>query len=412
VIAYNIFIFVYPKTNNMNLHEYQSKSLLKKFGVAVPEGVVVDSASAAVDAAHFIHDKTGSEIWAVKAQIHAGGRGKGGGVKIAQSFEELKKHASNIIGMQLVTPQTGPQGKKVLKVLIEQNIYYKGETEPHEFYVGILLNRKIGRNMIVYSPQGGMSIEDVAAETPELIFREEIDPQIGLAPFQCRKIAFNLGLEGQANREMINFVNALYKAYMGLDATLVEINPVMKTSDNKIIAADAKVVIDNNALFRHPDIAAMRDLNEEDPNEVEAGSFGLNYVKLNGNVGCMVNGAGLAMATMDIIKLSGGEPANFLDVGGSANSKRVEEAFRIILKDQNVKAILVNIFGGIVRCERVANGIVDAYKNIGEINIPIIIRLQGTNAEIAKKIIDDSGLKVFSAIMLQDAAELITKALS
>ncbi|MFH0867346.1 MAG: ADP-forming succinate--CoA ligase subunit beta [Bacteroidota bacterium] len=396
----------------MNLHEYQSKSLLKKFGVAVPESIVVDSAAAAVDAAHIINNKTGSEIWAVKAQIHAGGRGKGGGVKIAKSYEDVKKYASDIIGMQLVTPQTGPHGKKVFRLLVEQNIYYKGETEPHEFYVGILLNRKIGRNMIVYSPQGGMSIEDVAADTPELIFREEIDPQIGLAPFQCRKIAFNLGLEGAANREMTNFVDALYKAYAGLDATLVEINPVMKTSDNKIIAADAKMVIDNNALFRHPDIAAMRDLNEEDPNEVEAGNFGLNYVKLDGNVGCMVNGAGLAMATMDIIKLSGGEPANFLDVGGSADAKRVEEAFRIILKDPNVKAILVNIFGGIVRCDRVANGIVDAYKNIGEINIPIIVRLQGTNAETAKKIIDESGLKVFSAIKLQDAAELVTKVLS
>lgn len=396
----------------MNLHEYQSKSLLKKFGVAVPEGVVVNSVTAAVDAAHVIHDKTGSDVWAVKAQIHAGGRGKGGGVKIAKSYDEVKKYATGIIGMQLVTPQTGPKGKKVLRVLVEQNIYYKGETEPREFYIGILLNRKIGRNMIVYSPQGGMSIEDVAAENPDLIFREKIDPEIGLAPFQCRKIAFNLGLEGQANREMVQFIDALYKAYIGLDASLVEINPVMKTSDNKVIAADAKVVIDNNALFRHPDIASMRDLNEEDPNEVEAGNYGLNYVKLDGNVGCMVNGAGLAMATMDIIKLSGGEPANFLDVGGSANAKSVEEAFRIILKDPNVKAILVNIFGGIVRCDRVANGIVDACKNIGEINIPIIVRLQGTNAEIAKKIIDESGLKVFSAIKLQDAADLVTKILA
>jgi succinyl-CoA synthetase beta subunit len=313
--------------------------------------------------------------------------------------------------MQLVTPQTGPAGKKVLRVLVEQNVYYKGETEPKEFYVGILLNRQAGRNMIVYSPQGGMSIEDVAAQTPELIYKEEIDPKIGLQAFQCRKVAFNLGLDGAAYKEMVSFVNSLYNAYKGLDATLVEINPVIKTSDNKVIAADAKVTIDNNALFRHQDISAMRDFNEEDPMEVEAGSFGLNFVKLDGNVGCMVNGAGLAMATMDIIKLSGGEPANFLDVGGTANSKRVEEAFRIILKDSNVKAILVNIFGGIVRCDRVANGIVDAYKNIGEIKVPIIVRLQGTNAEEAKKIIDDSGLKVFSAIQLQDAAELVTKAL-
>ena len=395
----------------MNLHEYQSKSILKKLGVAVPEGIVADTADTAEEAAHVIQSKTGSEVWAVKAQIHAGGRGKGGGVKIAKNFNEVKQFANNILGMQLVTPQTGPAGKKVYRVLIEQNVYYKGETEPKEFYIGILLNRQAGRNMIVYSPQGGMSIEDVAAQTPELIFKEEIDPKIGLQPFQCRKIAFNLKLEGVAYREMISFVNSLYNAYVAIDASLVEINPVIKTSDNKIIAADAKVTVDNNALFRHTDISAMRDFNEEDPMEVEAGSFGLNFVKLDGNVGCMVNGAGLAMATMDIIKLSGGEPANFLDVGGTANSKRVEEAFRIILKDQNVKAILVNIFGGIVRCDRVANGIVDAYKNIGEIKIPIIVRLQGTNATEAKKIIDDSGLKVFSAIQLQDAAELVTQAL-
>jgi len=396
----------------MNLHEYQGKSLLKKFGVAVPEGIVVDSPKAAVDAAHVLQSKTGFEIWAVKAQIHAGGRGKGGGVKIAKTLTEVENYAANILGMQLITPQTGPAGKKVRKVLVEQNVYYKGETETKEFYISILLNRQAGRNMIVYSPQGGMSIEDVAAETPELIFKEEIDPIIGLQAFQCRKIAFNLGLEGAANKEMISFVNSLYKAYIGIDATLVEINPVIKASDNRIFAADAKVVIDNNALFRHPDISIMRDLNEEDPMEVEAGSFGLNFVKLNGNVGCMVNGAGLAMATMDIIKLSGGEPANFLDVGGSANAKRVEEAFRIILKDPNVKAILVNIFGGIVRCDRVANGIVDAYKNIGAIKVPIIVRLQGTNAEEAKKIIDKSGLKVFSAIQLQDAAELVKKAVA
>jgi succinyl-CoA synthetase beta subunit len=396
----------------MNLHEYQSKSLLKKFNVAVPEGKVVNTPAAAVDAARMLQNKIGSEVWAVKAQIHAGGRGKGGGVKIAKSIDEVKLHASNILGMQLVTPQTGAVGKKVNQVLIEQNIYYKGETEPKEFYIGILLNRQTGRNIIMYSPQGGMSIEDVAAATPELIFKEEIDPKVGLQVFQCRKVAFNLGLEGAANKEMISFVNSLYNAYCGLDATLIEINPVIKTSDNKVYAADAKVTIDNNSLFRHADILEMRDLNEEDPMEVEAGSFGLNFVKLDGNVGCMVNGAGLAMATMDIIKLSGGEPANFLDVGGTANAKRVEEAFRIILKDSNVKAILVNIFGGIVRCDRVANGIVDAYKNIGEIKVPIIVRLQGTNAVEAKKIIDDSGLKVFSAIQLQDAAELVTKAIA
>jgi len=396
----------------MNLHEYQGKSLLKRYGVAVPEGIVADTPDAAVEAAKIIQEKTGCEIWAVKAQIHAGGRGKGGGVKIAKSLEEVKLFAGNIIGMQLVTPQTTAAGKKVHKVLVEQNIYYKGESEPKEFYISILLNRKAGRNMIIYSPQGGMSIEDVAAETPELIFKEEIDPILGIQPFQCRKVAFNLGLQGNANKEMVAFVKSLYNAYIGIDASLVEINPLMKTSDNRIIAADAKVTVDNNALFRHADIVEMRDLNEEDPTEVEAGKFDLNYVKLDGNVGCMVNGAGLAMATMDIIKLSGGEPANFLDVGGSASAKRVEEAFRIILKDVNVKAILVNIFGGIVRCDRVATGIVDAYKNIGEINIPIIIRLQGTNAEAGKQIIDESGLKVFSAIQLQDAAELVTRALA
>lgn len=393
----------------MNLHEYQAKSLLKTFGVAIPEGIVADTPDAAVDAAHMLLDKTGSEVWAVKAQIHAGGRGKGGGVKIAHSLNEVKEFAGKILGMQLVTPQTGPAGKKVMRVLVEQNIYYKGETEPREFYVGILLNRHTASNMIVYSPQGGMSIEEVAAETPELIFKEEIDPKVGLQAFQCRKIGFNLGLSGLALKEMSAFISSLYKAYISLDASMIEINPVIKTSDNKIFAADAKVTIDNNALFRHPDIASMRDFNEEDPMEVEAGSFGLNFVKLDGNVGCMVNGAGLAMATMDIIKLSGGEPANFLDVGGSANAKRVEEAFRIILKDPNVKVILVNIFGGIVRCDRVAQGIVDAYKNIGEISIPIIARLQGTNADEAKKIINDSGLKVYAATQLQEAADLVTK---
>ena len=395
----------------MNLHEYQAKSLLKKFGVSTPEGIVVDTPEAAIEAANILTEKTGTKVWAVKAQIHAGGRGKGGGVKIAKSLDEVKLHANNILGMQLVTPQTSATGKKVFRVLIEQNVYYKGESEPKEFYVSILLNRQTGRNMIIYSPQGGMSIEEVADQTPELIFKEEIDPKVGLLSFQCRRIAFNLNLGGQAFKEMVSFIDSLYQAYIGIDASLIEINPVIKTSDNKIFAADAKVAVDNNALFRHPDISTMRDFHEEDPIEVEAGSFGLNYVKLDGNVGCMVNGAGLAMATMDIIKLCGGEPANFLDVGGSANSKRVEEAFRIILKDTNVKAILVNIFGGIVRCDRVANGIVDAYKNIGKIDVPIIVRLQGTNAEEAKKIIDDSGLKVYSAITMHDAAELVSEKL-
>ncbi len=393
----------------MNLHEYQSKSLLKKFGVQIPEGVMVQTPDAAVHAAIVIQNNTGTNIWAIKAQVHAGGRGKGGGVKIAQNINEVRTYASAILGMQLVTPQTGPLGKKVLRLLVEQNVYYKGASEIKEFYIGILLNRQSGKTMIVYSPQGGMSIEEVAEKSPQLIFKEEINHAVGIQLFQCRKIAFNLGLEGPSFKEMIVFLNSLYNAYIALDATLVEINPVIKTSDHKIIAADAKLTIDNNALYRHEDIASMRDYNEEDPMEVEAGSFGLNFVKLNGNVGCMVNGAGLAMATMDIIKLSGGEPANFLDVGGSANAKRVEEAFRIILKDENVKAILVNIFGGIVRCDRVANGIVDAYKNIGEIKLPIIVRLQGTNAEEAKKIIEESGLKVYAAIQLQDAADLIKK---
>ncbi|MBP7498078.1 MAG: ADP-forming succinate--CoA ligase subunit beta [Bacteroidales bacterium] len=395
----------------MNLHEYQSKNIMKQFGVRVPAGIVADTPKDAVSAASIIQENTGTNIWAVKAQIHAGGRGKGGGVKIAKSLEEVEKYAKNILGMQLVTPQTGPCGKKVRRVLIEQNIYYPGDYDIKELYISILLNRQSKQNMIMYSPRGGMDIEQVAEETPELIYKEEIDPKVGLRQFQCRKIAFNLSLSGQAFTEMTKFVEGLYKAYFKNDATLFEINPVVKTSDNKIFAADAKVSIDNNALFRHPDIVEMRDLNEEDPMEIEAGSFGLNFIKLNGNVGCMVNGAGLAMATMDIIKLSGGEPANFLDVGGSADAKRVEAAFRIILKDTSVKAILINIFGGIVRCDRVAKGIVDAYKNIGEITIPIIVRLQGTNAEEAKTIIDNSGLKVYSAIQLQDAADLVTKLL-
>jgi succinyl-CoA synthetase beta subunit len=348
----------------------------------------------------------------VKAQIHAGGRGKGGGVKIAKSIEDVEKYADEIIGMMLITPQTSKEGKLVKRVLVEQNIYYPGESEPQEFYMSVLLDRQNGKNMIMYSPRGGMNIEQVAEETPEQIFTEIIEPAVGLQGFQCRNIAFNLGLSGAAHKSMVKFVTALYNAYVEADASLFEINPVFKTSDHKIFAADSKVVIDNNSLFRHPDIAAMRDLDEEDPMEVEASRFDLNYVKLNGNVGCMVNGAGLAMATMDIIKLSGGDPANFLDVGGSADAKRVEAGFRIILKDPNVKAILLNIFGGIVRCDRVAQGVVDAYKNIGDINVPIIVRLQGTNADEGKRLIDESGLKVHSAIKLQDAADLVTHVLS
>lgn len=396
----------------MNLHEYQGKSILQSYGVAVPEGIVADSPETAVEAAKTLQKQTGTTMWVVKAQIHAGGRGKGGGVKLAKSLDQVKELADQIIGMHLVTPQTSAQGKLVSKVLIQQDIYFPGKAEIQEYYMSVLLNRKTGRNMLMYSPRGGMDIEKVAEETPDQIFTEEIDPYTGLQGFQARRIAFNLGLSGTSFKNMVKFASALYKAYVGSDASLFEINPVVRTSDEGIFAVDAKVSIDNNALYRHPDIAHMRDLAEEDPIEVEASRYDLNYVKLNGNVGCMVNGAGLAMATMDMIKMSGGDPANFLDVGGSANAKRVEEGFRIILKDENVKAILVNIFGGIVRCDRVAQGIVDAYKNIGDIQIPIIVRLQGTNATEGKELIDKSGLKVHSAIALEDAARLVNEVLA
>jgi succinyl-CoA synthetase beta subunit len=396
----------------MNIHEYQGKSILKGFGVAIQEGIIADTPEEAVKAAQELQKKTGTQWWVIKAQIHAGGRGKGGGVKLAKSLDEVKEKASAIIGMQLVTPQTGPEGKKVNKVLIAQDVYYPGESKTQEFYVSVLLNRETSHNIIMYSTEGGMDIEEVAAKTPHLIFKEEIDPAVGLQAFQSRKIAFNLGLSGEAFKQMTKFIASLYNAYDSIDASMFEINPVLKTSDNKVIAVDAKVNLDENALFRHPDLAVMRDITEEDPTEVEAGEHNLNYVKLDGNVGCMVNGAGLAMATMDIIKLAGGKPANFLDVGGTANAQRVEAAFRIILKDPHVEAILVNIFGGIVRCDRVAQGIVDAYKNIGTIPVPIIVRLQGTNAAEAKKIIDDSGLKVYSAILLKEAADLVKKVLS
>ncbi len=396
----------------MNLHEYQGKSILKGYGVSVPVGIVAASPDEAVKAAKEIQKQTGSDKWAVKAQVHAGGRGKGGGVKIAKSLDEVKQYADQIIGMYLVTPQTKKEGKLVRQVLIEQNIYYPGPENVEEYYMSILLNRDLGHNMVMYSPRGGMNIEAVAAETPDEIYTEIIDPKVGLQGFQARRIAFNLGLSGVAFKEMVKFVSALYRAYESIDASLFEINPVIKAADGKVYAADAKVVVDNNALFRHKDIAHMRDVQEEDPAEVEAGSYDLNFVKLNGNVGCMVNGAGLAMATMDIIKMSGGDPANFLDVGGSADAKRVEAAFRIILKDPSVEAILVNIFGGIVRCDRVAQGIVDAYNSIGEIKVPIIVRLQGTNAIEGKELIDKSGLKVLSAIRLQEAAELVNKVVS
>ncbi len=396
----------------MNIHEYQAKETLKSYGVAIQEGIVADTPEKAVEAAKKLTEETGTSWWVIKAQIHAGGRGKGGGVKLAKSLDEVKEIADQILGMQLVTPQTSKEGKKVHQVLVAQDVYYPGESETEEFYMSVLLNRATGRNMIMYSTEGGMDIEEVAEKTPHLIFTEEIDPAIGLQGFQARKIAFNLGLSGQSFKQMVKFVYSLYAAYDGIDAALFEINPVLKTSDDKIIAVDSKVSIDANALYRQKALAEMRDVREEDATEVEAGEAGLNFVNLDGNVGCMVNGAGLAMATMDIIKLSGGNPANFLDVGGTANAERVEKAFRIILKDDNVEAILVNIFGGIVRCDRVAQGIVDAYKNIGDIPVPIIVRLQGTNAEEAKKIIDDSGLKVHSAILLQEAADQIKEVLA
>ncbi len=396
----------------MNLHEYQGKELLKQFGVKVQEGIVAETVEQAVDAWNTLKTRTGKDGVVVKAQIHAGGRGKGGGVKFAPNLDALKEKAAQILGMTLVTPQTGPQGKVVHKIFIGEDAYYEGTSPTKEFYMSVLLDRNKECNAIVYSAEGGMDIEHVAEHTPEKIFKEWINPLVGIQPFQARRVAFNLGLSGVAFREMVDFVQRLYKAYEASDASLFEINPVLKTSDDKIIAVDAKVNLDDNALYRHKDLEAQRDLLEEDPTEVEAGEADLNYVKLDGNVGCMVNGAGLAMATMDIIKLSGGEPANFLDVGGTANAERVEKAFRIILKDPHVKAILINIFGGIVRCDRVAEGVIEAYNNIGTIEIPIIVRLQGTNAEIAKKMIEESGLKVQSAILLSEAADLVSKAVA
>lgn len=403
----------------MNIHEYQAKEILKSYGVAIQEGIVADTPDKAVEAAKELKSETGTSWFVIKAQIHAGGRGKGTvketdshGVVLAKSLDEVAPKSKAILGGTLVTHQTGAEGKKVNKVLIAQDVYYPGDSEPKEYYLSILLDRGTGKNIIMASTEGGMDIETVAEETPDKIVKEWIDPAVGLQGFQARKVAFALGLEGDAFKGMVKFIYSLYNAYDATDASQFEINPVLKTSDNKILAVDAKVDIDDNALYRHKDIAELRDLSEEDPLEVEAGKSGLNYVKLDGNVGCMVNGAGLAMATMDIIKLSGGEPANFLDVGGGANAQTVEAGFRIILKDPNVKAILINIFGGIVRCDRVANGVVEAYKNIGTINVPIIVRLQGTNAEEGAKIIEDSGLKVTSAIVLKDAADKVKEVLA
>ncbi len=396
----------------MNIHEYQGKQILKSFGVRVQEGILANTPDEAVEAAKKMKEDFGSDWVVIKAQVHAGGRGKGGGVKLAKNLEEVKERATNIIGMQLITPQTSAEGKKVHKVLVAQDVYYPGDTPTKEFYISVLLDRAKGRNIVMYSTEGGMDIEEVAEHTPHLIFKEEIDPKVGLQPFQARKIAFNLGVSGEAFKEMVKFVTALYNAYVATDSSMFEINPVLKTSDNKILAVDAKVDLDDNALYRHPDYAAMRDTLEEDPTEVEASKSNLNYVKLDGNVGCMVNGAGLAMATMDIIKIAGGEPANFLDVGGTANAQTVKAGFNIILSDPNVKAILINIFGGIVRCDRVAQGVIDAYQEIGNIPVPIIVRLQGTNAKEAKELIDNSGLKVFSAILLKEAAEKVKEVLA
>ena len=392
----------------MNLHEYQGKEILSSFGVRIQRGIVARNANEAVAAAKQLTAETGTGWHVIKAQVHAGGRGKGGGVKLAKNLKEVEEIAGQIIGMNLVTPQTSAEGKKVHQVLIAEDVYYPGDSEPDEFYMSVLLNRATGKNMIMYSTEGGMDIETVAEETPHLIFTEEVDPTVGLMPFQARRVAFNLGLSGVAFKEMTKFVTALYTAYIESDSSLFEINPVLKTSDDKIMAVDAKVTLDDNALFRHKNYAEMRDVREENAIEVEAKEVGLNYVDLDGNVGCMVNGAGLAMATMDLIKQAGGEPANFLDVGGTADAKRVETAFRIILKDPNVKAILINIFGGIVRCDRVAQGVVDAYKNMGDsIKVPIIVRLQGTNADIAKELIDNSGLDVRSAVEFQEAADKV-----
>jgi succinyl-CoA synthetase beta subunit len=403
----------------MNLHEYQAKELLKKYNVPVQEGIAVDTVMAAEEAYRQIKTQTNNNFAVVKAQIHAGGRGKGKiagseqrGVAVGKSLEDVTTIAKNILGHTLVTIQTGPAGKKVNKILIAQDVYYPGPNPVKEFYLSILLDRAKGQNVVMYSTEGGMNIEDVAHETPEKIFKEWVHPGGGLQGFQARKIAFNLGLSGEAFKNCVKFVTNLYNAYVGLDCSMLEINPLFKTSDEKIIAVDCKMNLDENSLMRHPDLAAMRDITEEDPTEVEAGQYNLNFVKLDGNVGCMVNGAGLAMATMDMIKLSGGEPANFLDVGGTANAQTVEAGFRIIMKDPNVKAILINIFGGIVRCDRVAAGVIEAYNKLGNINIPIIVRLQGTNAVEAKKLIDESGLKVESAIQLSEAAELVKRAVA
>jgi succinyl-CoA synthetase beta subunit len=415
----SLFLYLCANFSIMNLHEYQAKELLKKYNVPVQEGFACSTVHEAEEAYRQIKNQSGSSFAVVKAQIHAGGRGKGAikenginGVKVGKNIEDIADFAKKILGGTLVTLQTGPAGKVVNKILVAQDMYYDGVSDRKEFYLSILLDRTKGQNVIMYSTEGGMNIEEVAHNTPEKIFKEWVHPSGGLQGFQARKIAFNLGLSGEAFKNCVKFVTNLYNAYVGLDCSMLEINPLFKAADNKILAVDCKMNLDDNALVRHADLSSLRDVTEEDPTEVEAGQFNLNFVKLDGNVGCMVNGAGLAMATMDMIKLSGGEPANFLDVGGTANAQTVEAGFKIILKDPAVKAILINIFGGIVRCDRVAQGVIDAYKNLGNIHIPIIVRLQGTNAVEAKKLIDESGLEVQSAILLSEAAELVKKAVA
>ncbi len=385
----------------MKIHEYQAKEILKKFGVAVPKGRVAFTPEEAVEIAKEI----GGDLWVIKAQIHAGGRGKAGGIKLAKSYDEVYQHAKNMLGSKLVTYQTGPEGKIVRKVLVEQGLKIQ-----KELYVGITLDRTTSRNVVMVSSEGGVEIEQVAAESPEKILKEYVDPKVGFMPYQARRLAFGLGLEGEAFKNAVKFLLALYKAYEETDASLAEINPLVLTTDGEVLALDAKMNFDDNALFRHPEIAQLRDIDEEDPLEVEASKYNLNYIRLNGNVGCMVNGAGLAMATMDLIKLAGGEPANFLDVGGGAKTETVEQGFRIILSDPNVKAILINIFGGIVRCDRVAMGVVEAAKKVG-VNVPVVIRLEGTNAEEGAKILRESGLNFIVANGFKDAAEKVVNVL-
>src|SRR5215210_4436966 len=381
----------------MKIHEYQGKELLRKYGVAVPRGIVARSPEEAYSAAK----ELGTDVVVVKAQIHAGGRGKGGGVKLAKSADEARDVASKILGMKLVTHQTGPEGREVRVLVVEE-----GLPIDKEFYLGIVLDRTTGRPVFMASAAGGMDIEEVAANTPEQIFKETIDPAVGFRSFQARKLAFALGLPADLVNQAAKFMQALYTAYEQMDASLLEINPFLLTKDKRLIALDAKVNFDDNALYRHKEFMDLRDLNEEEPLEIEASKYDLNYIKLDGNIACMVNGAGLAMATMDIIKLAGGEPANFLDVGGGASQERVEAAFRILLADENVKAVLINIFGGIVRCDMVARGVVEAARNLG-VKVPVVVRLEGTNVEEGQRVIRDSGLNFTVADGMKDAAEKV-----